>query len=290
MAIRSDIDNELIHTSKVGDTVYEYDYFSGSQVSIMMGDILLDDIMGISFSANQSKTPVFGYANQYYTTESAGRVLVQGSFAIAFKESAYLLYPVKRYIERMTGLQWTTPRYKTGKNGEIIRGYTNSSTEYKTFADQAALNQKRKVMQANVEQMYNWSGGDSNAGLKQSSYNNRVKQLGYLDDKSFEDWADTFEDVIWTGAESFNSSSERLNSSNLEPTTHIEDEELYSHRRLDQYPPVDIWIVYGDHSSSSPNHSVKKLVDVSILGCSQEIRVSGDAIVEIYSFMAKNIV
>jgi hypothetical protein len=83
---------------------------------------------------------------------------------------------------------------------------------------------------------------------------------------------------------------DNLFSKNIREGEEITKESLYSHRRLDQYLPIDIWISYGDLEYENSNHTSKKLLDVSFLGQSQIIETSGQPIIESYTFIARNFV
>jgi len=278
-----------------GATRYEYDWFSGSQISIMVGDVVLDSAVAIQFDVNQSKTPVYGYASQYYSFVSEGKVLVQGSLTIGFKESGYLLWPIKRFADLNRSNQWTSPRYSVDKQGRIIRGY-DPSTSDGTFKSAAQEAERKRVMQANVEQMMEW-GNPSASDLKNgAAYNSFWRQLGALPDDQFEDWAETFEDAIWYGSDPRNAVlRDQLFSGNIHDSVmgfsagEIDEETVLSHRRADQYPPIDIWIVYGDTSRPAANHTVKKILDLSFIGQSQVIEVSGEPTYEQYTFIARNL-
>jgi hypothetical protein len=234
----------------------------------------------------QSSVPVYGYGNQYYSFMSSGKVIVSGSLTIGFKESGYLLWPAKRYIERKTSKEWTSPKFKTQEN-MIINGYGDS---FSNFNQQDPLSAASKaadalrIMRGNVEEVL-------------ASTDNRVKsnfyqELGALPDNAFEDYAEAFEDAVWFGGDAGGNPLVRdlLFSNNLSPSDSISNESIYQHRRLDQYPPVDLYIVYGDANRESVNHTVKQLLDVSFIGQAQTLEVSGEPVLERYSFMARNII
>lgn len=271
-----------------GATRYEYDHFSGSQITVSIGDVVIDEAVAINFSVSQSKTPIFGYANQYYTFIADGHVLIQGSLAIGFKEAGYLFWPIKRFLNKSSNSEWTSPRFGTTKDGQIVNSYSPSDGP-DVFTQAAKAAEKKRVMQANVEQMVkNSSSNPTNA--KDGNWNRFYRELGAMSDQEFEDYAETFEDAIWYGSDTANAlTRDRLFSSNLQRGIEIDDETIYSHRRADQYPPIDIWIVYGDMSRQTANHTVKKLMDLSFVGQSQAIEVSGEPTLEIYNFIARNI-
>jgi hypothetical protein len=291
-------ENGVLGPQTLGSNYYEYDHYSGSQIVVMFGDILIDNAVAVQFDVQQSKTPVYGYANQYYSFVAAGHVLVQGTLTIAFKETGYLLWPIQRYINQ-TGpsksttqsgkSDWfTSPRFSVGDNGQLNRGYEQK--DYSLLEASKAARRK-EVMQANVEQMKEWQSQGSSS-RQNAQYNKFWTDLGALPDDSFEDWAEVFEDAIWYGADPSNPLvRDKLFSKNFtEDTIAISEEEVLQHRRPDQYPAIDILVVYGDMSEQAPNHTVKKLLDVSFVGSSQTIEISGQPTYEQYSFIARNLV
>jgi len=302
MALK-DQNGNFITPSNIGAMPYEYDRYSGSQVGIMIGDVLIDSAVSIQFSVDQTKTPIFGYANQYYSFLADGHVIVQGTLTIGFKEAGYLLWPMQRFQETIGNTRlvqneddwnrihtelWTSPRYSIDANGNKINYYDTSKVGNSlTEAAKAASN--KKVMEANVEQMFSWQQtGDTSRQNK--NFNQYWHELGALNDNAFEQWAEVFEDAIWYGSDPANPMvRDQLFSKNLPSNDTISNEQVLNHRRADQYPVIDIWIVYGDMSRQPANHTVRKIMDLSFTGQSQSIEVSGQPILENYSFVARNI-
>ena len=70
--------------------IYNVEYFSGSQASIFIGDVFVDEITFFAFSVSQERVPLYGYGDQLFRDVSKGPVLVQGQFSINFKEAGYL--------------------------------------------------------------------------------------------------------------------------------------------------------------------------------------------------------
>jgi len=309
MAIR-DVHDDFIGSSELGNTVYEYDWFSGSQINVMIGDVLIDNSVAISFSVQQSKTPVWGYGSQYYSFVAPGKVIVQGSLTIAFKETGYLLWPMKRFAELSSKVEAQiaagepvdgfSPRYSVGEQGERVSSYKEEGTSGNplTAAGEAAAN--KRVMVANVEQMVSWDADARSAGKRleqrqgqlRRKYNRFYRDLGALSDTQFEKYAEVFEDVVWFGTDRANPFiRDRTFSNDITDAKYGDDVEMiYQHRRADQYPPIDIFIVYGDMSRQQPNHTVKKILDVSFTGQAQTIEISGQPTFEQYEFIARNLV
>ena len=276
----TDPQGRLIGAPLLGENTYEYDWFSGSQINVMIGDVVIDSCVSIQFAADQKKIPIFGYANQYYTFLADGQVIVYGMISVAFKEAGYLFWPMQRFLNRTEEGRWTSPRYHVTPTGEVVQGINLGETG--TFSEAARAARRAPTVKQTVEDVLN---SDQNARLVET-----YRELGAMSDDRFEDFAEEFEDAIWWSSGADNPfSKDRLFSNNINSVTHITPEDVLSHRRADQYPPVDIWITYGDMSRQSHNHTVKKLIDVSFIGQSQTVEISGDPVYEVYHFIAKNL-
>jgi hypothetical protein len=303
MAIR-DIYGDNLGSEHLGNITYEHDYFGGAQVLVYFGDVLIDSAVSISYSVQQNRAPVFGYNSQYYAFVADGNVLVSGELVIAFKESGYLLWPVQRYLQTEGFINkddqlpnrpqeqgwWHSPRYSVDEQGTIVQGYSPNGDFSLAGASKAAKN--KQVLRANVEQMFSWENSEiKDRNVANQEYNRLVKQLGKLDDNGFENWAEAFEDVVWYGSDTGNPlTRDKLFANNIQEGTSPSDEDVYSHRRLDQYPAIDILITYGDMSRQQPNHTTRKLMDVSFVGQAQQVQISGEPILEVYSFIARNLI
>ena len=259
-----------------GLTEYEHDFYSGSQVQVMVGDVLIDNAISLQYQVQQSKSPVYGYASQYFRFIADGPVLVTGSLTVAFKEAGYLLYTLKHFQNTNGG----NVRYLNDSGTWKVGG-----TSYDSLAKASKDARNGKVRYQNIEQMLkNFESGD---GVQ---YAKLVKQLHSLSDSEFENLAEKFEDVIWygSGRDSVNSRAQ-LFSRNLPEDENISPDQVLSHRRLDQYPSCDIWITYGDmEAPDGVNHTVHKLLDVHFTGEAQVISASGEPVYETYNFFARN--
>lgn len=72
------------------DTNLNKNFYSGSQASIFIGDLWIDDICEWQAQASYSAAPIYGYGAQLYSHVAEGKMLVQGSFTINFREPNYL--------------------------------------------------------------------------------------------------------------------------------------------------------------------------------------------------------
>jgi len=55
----TDAQGKVIGPKNLGNINYEYDFHSGSQINVMLGDVLIDSAVAINFTKTQSKTPVY---------------------------------------------------------------------------------------------------------------------------------------------------------------------------------------------------------------------------------------
>jgi len=188
-----DSTGQYITPSGVGNTAYEYDWFSGSQIGVMIGDVLIDGAIAISFQVEQSKTPIYGYANQYYSFVADGHVLVQGTLTVAFKEAGYLMWPMQRFQEFAVtdDGNWNSPRYSTNAKGVKVNSYDPSKSNY-TLTGAARAAKEKLVMRSNVEQMFDLAAPEDGNPKQHKQINKFWKELGHLPDNRFEKWAEVF--------------------------------------------------------------------------------------------------
>jgi hypothetical protein len=114
-------------------STYEFDYFSGSQVGVYIGDTLIDDIASIRFNVTQSRRPVYGYASQYFHSVSAGQVLVEGDFIIPFREPNYLLATLINYGRK------SDPKIRAQLKYENEKGVSQDYLESFFYAGKARM-------------------------------------------------------------------------------------------------------------------------------------------------------
>ncbi len=76
---------------------YRATHFTGANVSIMIGPHLLTQCFAIDWQLNQSKRPIYGYNDQYYSGLSNGVVLVTGQLHVNFVHDGYLSTVLQKY-------------------------------------------------------------------------------------------------------------------------------------------------------------------------------------------------
>jgi len=262
--------------------IYNVEYFSGSQASLYIGDVWVDEVTSLSFARHQNRTPLYGYADQLFRQVSKGQVLVQGSFSINFKEAGYLWLVLNRYkkimrhrrhmLEEGKNLRRPLSPFSVGKSAEEIDPHT---IEQIVNGDVVGFD-RNKILQEIA------AGEDvSAAALSRTRRGTRANLTGFSSsDRANGTFAgkaesafEAFENKVWK-----TESNEVLNSMTRQADHH-------------DLNPFDIFVVFGDYTGNdNENHTVQKLTDVYILGNSKQIVIDGQPIQEVYSFIGRNII
>jgi hypothetical protein len=257
-------------------TVYDMDYFSGSQMFLYIGDVWIDEVTSLQYECTQRKTPIYGYASQLWDDVAAGQVLIQGAFTINFKEQGYLWSVLRRY-----------------KNMSSSAAFAGSASGGASKADKQLMNiinkdhrdnlDRRPVWGSNVDKIQRMSierivQGETTKGdaykfyqdlAGYASYNKDIK--GKAKDLVWEDIVEEFEDQIWSA----DNTNEKLK----------EQVRRTDHNLFDNF---DMYIVFGNYAVRGANHTVAKLIDVRLTSRSKIIKVGGEPIQEAYQFIAQS--
>ena len=101
------------------------EYFSGSQASIFIGELWVDDIVDWQCSVGSNSMPIYGYGDTFWSHAAQGRIMVQGSFTINFREPNYLFAILEHYRKKNEGSYpfLEAKRFKEGldKDGQSIK-------------------------------------------------------------------------------------------------------------------------------------------------------------------------
>jgi hypothetical protein len=270
-------------------SVYDQEYFSGSQVNIYIGDVLIDEVTALSVSVHQKKRPIYGYASQLFDNVSCGTVLVEGQFQINFKESGYLHTVLNRFERQknLKGTPYVSPRVSSSNIGRPqVDGKNVGGAKLKnpgdTRGDPGVLFRKNieEIDSRAVERIVSGKHPTDNRDLtpeeqieyyqqmmryhvEASGFNNQAGALP-KSESTFE----RFEDQVWR--------NDRLTT---------------GARRVDDqaFDGFTIYVTYGDFNRTDDvNHTVRRIDDVRLIGQAQEINIGGTPVGEAYSFFARN--
>lgn len=80
----------IVSPNRVEHQLFPEEYFSGSDITIYMGDIFVSDISRFEFTLQEAVKPIFSYASYTWDCVARGSRMIQGTLTIPFKESGYL--------------------------------------------------------------------------------------------------------------------------------------------------------------------------------------------------------
>ncbi len=273
----------------LGNITYEFDYFSGSQTLIYFEDVLVDDIVRIGWSINQSRHPIFGYASQYWNAVADGIVIGGGSFWLAYKEAAYIL-TILRYISaRKNGDEPMFASPALSPDGSTIStGLIESAQTWQGDTLEGGAGTTGVVQRANIERIMRAEAAGGSDEDVQRLLQGYAINISSMSDREFEDLAETFEDALWYGGNSERSGRADAMSGNF-AGGEIEDERFLALRRADQFPPFDIIITFGDMNNQASNHTIQRLTDCIITNTQfGPIESSGEPLYVQFDFMCRN--
>ena len=246
--------------------VYNVDYFNGSQVAAFIGDVFVEEVTAINFVVQQNRRPIYGYADQHFKAMSKGQILVQGQFAINFKEAGYMWLILNEYRQKMKGLQNKLDQSPVKSSSasfqqsieQVINGEVKQEDRYKSIGD---------LSQAYAS-LAGFASTTRAAGKRKGEGEESVQIVG-----DAENIFEAFENYVW-------GNKKDINGYDVSENRSADDTDLN---------PFDIYLTYGDFSSGHDemNHTVIKLEDCYIIGTAQRVEIDPLPIMEIYSFVAK---
>jgi len=264
---------------------YPYDYFSGSDCKIFLGDVWVDDIITIQFTTSQSKMPVYNFASQNFNAMNKGQIIVEGSFAISFKETGYL-----NTIEAL--LQNQRTKATDAQNQAISRKIQNEINDSKRFVP--GLNDEN----AEVELRYNAVGSpqiirkgqtieqilnEKNSSITDSLSNQMTGSTSLQD---FEDFSETLEDTIWGDANGkplgLNNILKRADEFDYKNGGISVGKNGYSNS-------LNILLTFGELSDQRAEHTILSINDIHFISTAMIVSPTGDPIAEVYQFIARDI-
>ena len=110
------ITKETVDKSQIS---YWEDYYSGCDVGVLIGDYLVDDVVTIQYTLTNNKSPIYGYMSENFDAVAKGTRVVQGQFAVAFKEVGYLNKILEQYEKTGTNLDFTKDKFKSLTSDDI---------------------------------------------------------------------------------------------------------------------------------------------------------------------------
>lgn len=280
---------------RMGNVNYEYDMYSGSQVLVYFEDVLVEDAARIGWNVSQRRVPVYGYASQYFNALASGNVIANGSLWVYFKEAAYMPTILRHVAARKdpeNDLFYATPAQVPWSGQDSFSSLQTSARVWGSGVNNEDTRQLGRVQRASIERILEAREENEGSETNQRELQDLLLSLGAMNDREFEDIAETFEDALWYGGNSSagNDGRGQLHQGNFSGGE-MEDAQWLGLRRVDQYPPFDIMITYGDINNGAANHTVHRILDVTFTSSEvAAIQSSGEPVIVRYDFLARNAV
>lgn len=302
--------NPFSDPSRDNYRTYPYDYYSGADCKVFYGDIWVDDIVNIQFNVNQNKTPIYGYAAQNFNAVAKGRVIVNGTFTIAFKETGYL-----NLIQRVSETQKNNAYEVIKRKADITRAKAehrlaefDPSLTYigddpppnsRINASTAPNGSPQLIRQEETieEILLGKKAGSAlvknfNRDIKSTTANPHSSTPLGDKERDFEDFAELLEDSIWG-----DSNGRPYQYDNLLKRADEFDYTRNGGIRVGrgqgkdaEYDGVlNIMLTFGDINDFRAEHTLVVLNDVHFTDTSMIVSPDGTPIGETYSFFARDI-
>jgi hypothetical protein len=228
-------------------------YWSGVDVSIFFNDMYIDDIVNIQYQVSENTLPLYSYGDYTYRSVARGSRIIQGSFSINFKRSFYIPLVLKEL-----------KNIKAGSSKEDVR----TSNKMKSSIISQFPSTPEEILGAS---RHNSTGGFNYAILDEIRQKNIEKFWG-AEDRSVE-----------TSARNTNSPLYDVGSDGI--TIYIK----YGDIKLN----IDERAVFGKIGTGLPSKTagtIEALDGVQINVAGKSIDDSGRNILEIYSFIARDLI
>ncbi len=271
-----------VRTDSLKTTIYDQEYFSGSQVSLYIGDVLIDEVTGLQVEVQQRKMPIYGYASQLFDKVAKSTVIVNGQFSINFKESGYLTTVLERYKALAANCIIPTLSPFISVSSVVDKQESNAGGARSLGASGFIKRQNIEQSIRSVEAITSGQIGGKKVTKEEeleffqslSGFNNESQRAGRVPGSlnPAEDLFERFEDKVWG------------------PNALVEDQEG---RRGDsnKFDNFTVYITFGDFNRNDVvNHTVKRIDGIHLLGQQTMVNVNGEPIQETYTFLARNYV
>lgn len=302
--------NPFSDPSRDNYRTYPYDYYSGADCKVFYGDIWVDDIVSIQFNVNQNKTPIYGYAAQNFNAVAKGRVIVNGTLTIAFKETGYL-----NLIQRVSETQKNNAYEVIKRKADITRAKAehrlaefDPSLTY--IGDDPPPNSRINTSTApngspqlirQEETIEEILLGKKAGSALVKNFNRDIESISRnpessspLGDKQrdFEDFAELLEDSIWGDSNGrpyqYDNLLKRVDEFDYNRRGGIRTGKGQgAHAEYDGV--LNIMLTFGDINDFRAEHTIVVLNDVHFTDTSMIVSPDGTPIGETYSFFARDI-
>jgi hypothetical protein len=249
------------------DSLHNTEYYTGAQVRIYFGHILIDEIASIEWAGSNTKRPVYGYASTLFDAIAQGQYLVQGTLVMPFKEVGFLYATQKLLRNQEVYQRKIEAAVRSGNAGRIgtpgVDPQTTPpratiTTEESRFTDGDNVKEERTE-----EVVTSFTASDL------------LEQEAERGGQSFQDLVDALEGRLWDPTQVI-SQLRRADEFDLDPS-----------REFIQ-SGFNILVTFGDVNNPNTASTAKTLIDVHFTGDQRIVDTGDNLIYEQYTFFCRS--
>lgn len=289
---------------------FPVEYFSGSDVTIYIGDIFISEISALSFTLTEKVLPIFGYASKTFDHASRGCRMVEGVIQIPFVEAGYLESILSRVGANTTETENAKPKLAYVKSGQTVPKWC---ADFKMDIEGALVRDARSkgITGITVEETIKGIVLDTpNKTLSTAGSQNGLSFVGgagvggldYTKKTAFNDRVEDYEAEVW--GRDFSKDRDRKYQHFFYEDRKREDGT--NTQEILKKTGFDIYITYGPQAEAekyntlqdskakalqtySFNTTVKAIRGIQLISTGQTISANGNPLYEEYSFIAKDL-
>jgi hypothetical protein len=256
------------------DNIHSTDYFTGAQVRVYFGHILIDEIASIEWAGSSTKRPVYGYASTQFDAVAQGQFLIQGNFIIPFKEVGFM-YAIRNELNNKDAYVRTVINAVGDPKNS---GSANSSSISWVHSPAISPETPRRVV--NTDKVGSTVTGADEAQKVVSTLRGEdiLRQSAEDDGPSFNELVEDMQNAIWGDGSKFTGRDRvpRVDEFDKHPTINFIDHGF------------NILVTFGDPNNPNTPSTVKSLIDVHLTGDQRIVDSSDNPVYEQYSFFCRS--
>jgi hypothetical protein len=272
--------------------------YTGSNISLTIGESLIGNAFGISYELSQNKRPIYGYNSMVFDAIATGQVIVIGQLYLTYQHANYLSKIIRDYHNYPSNL---SAEYKKDVISRPIG--RNAFTQNDEEAPGAAAEAIRTIM----------SNATYGSGARQEDNYDQLLNDLFNNPSALKDYRSAFSPSerqlngvsIDTANGSFQyGPSTQVDPRNLQTSIDLKDKNSI-YKRPDQFsnnssaatwPGLDIVITYGDPKLNGKQTGILDysnsfstiLKGVHFIGESHQVMADDQPVMEVYKFIARD--
>jgi hypothetical protein len=271
--------------------------YTGSNISLTIGETLIGNAFGISYDLSQNKRPIYGYNSMLFDAISTGQVIVIGQLYLTYQHANYLSKIMRDYYnfpnlitnykkDRVTGVIDRNAFIQSDETGQVDAENTIREIVTGTTVGGAARQDK------NYDELLNdLFNSPSKLQDYRSAFSPRENQLNGIDlTKSNGKFG------YAPGSVTDPRNIQHFVDLGAEDSLYKRPDQFSNNSSAATWPGIDIVITYGDPKFNNEQTGILDysnsfstvLKSVHFIGESQQVMADDQPVMEVYKFIARD--